>query len=119
MVMRLFVISFFLYSLLAACAPVGQPQPTETTQPVQQIEAVLRAEEALAQEINIEMETIQVIQVEDAEWPDACLGLAREDEVCAQVVTPGFKVTLQAQGKQYIYRTDETGSVVRLEGTTE
>jgi hypothetical protein len=117
--MRQFVIRLLLFSLLAACTPAAAPQPTETAQPAQQIEAVQRAEEALAQDLNLEMETIQVIQVEDAEWPDACLGLAREDEVCAQVVTPGFKVTLQAQGKQYIYRTDETGSVVRLEGTTE
>jgi hypothetical protein len=41
--------------------------------------------------------------------------LAEEDEMCAQVVTPGYQVTLEANGEEYIFRTDETGNAIREE----
>ncbi|MGD2157285.1 MAG: hypothetical protein PVG14_02390 [Anaerolineales bacterium] len=117
--MRLSMMSLLLLLFLAACAPVAATTPMETVQPVQQIEAVQRAEEDLAQKLDVAIETIQVVKVQDAEWQDTCLGLGKEDEGCALVVTTGFQVTLEAQGAQYIYRTDDTGSDVRLEQITE
>jgi hypothetical protein len=32
--------------------------------------------------------------VEEVDWPDACLGAGAPDEICAQVVTPGYIVTI-------------------------
>ena len=49
------------------------------------------------------------------DWPDACLGLLDKEAMCAEVITPGFRVTLEANGKTYVYRTNETGLVLRLE----
>lgn len=49
----------------------------------------------------------------EREWPNSCLGLAEEDELCAQVITPGFEVTVQAQGAEFIYHTNANGSVLR------
>lgn len=49
---------------------------------------------------------IEIVSVEPVDWPDACLGLARPDEACAQVITPGLRVLLSAGGRQYEYHTD-------------
>jgi hypothetical protein len=54
-----------------------------------------------------------ILSAYERQWPDACLGLPEEDELCAQVITPGYEVTVQAEGRQYIYHTNSNGSVIR------
>jgi hypothetical protein len=51
--------------------------------------------------------------VPEAEWPDACLGAADEHEVCAEVVTPGFRIVLEARGSEHVYHSDLQGNVRR------
>jgi hypothetical protein len=51
--------------------------------------------------------------MERVEWPDACLGAAGDDEVCAEVVTPGFRIVLLARGGEHVYRSDLKGNVRR------
>jgi hypothetical protein len=53
------------------------------------------------------------------EWPDACLGLEIEEQLCAQVITPGYRVSLEYQGRDYVYRTDREGNTVLLAETPE
>lgn len=57
---------------------------------------------------------VTIVSAEARQWPDACLGLARAEEVCAQEVTPGYIVTLAAGDALYVYYTDETGGRLRL-----
>lgn len=70
--------------------------------------------EALMQELQIEADAIEVVSVEAVEWPDACLGVTNPDEMCAQVITPGYRVILDADGRAYEYHTNEDGSSIRL-----
>ena len=49
------------------------------------------------------------------DWPDAGLGLPDDDEVCAQMVTPGWKVTLLAGGEAYVVHMNGDGSAIRME----
>lgn len=58
---------------------------------------------------------VAVIAYEPFEWPDACLGLAAPDEMCAQVITSGWRIILQAGETSIVVRTDDLGSVVRAE----
>ena len=53
--------------------------------------------------------------VERTEWPDSCLGLARLDEVCAQVITPGYRIVVRINGKQLEYHTDLNGGTRLVE----
>lgn len=75
--------------------------------------AVPAAMQALAQELGRTPEEIKVVRYEQADWPDVCLGLPREGEQCAQVVTPGWKVMLSLDGADYELHTDEFGIQVR------
>ena len=50
-----------------------------------------------------------IVSVERVSWPDSCLGLARPDEVCAQVITIGYRVVVSRDGKQLEYHTDLNG----------
>ena len=47
--------------------------------------------------------------VERVSWPDTCLGLPRTGELCAQVVTLGYRITLQRDGQRIEYHTSLTG----------
>ncbi len=44
--------------------------------------------------------------VEPAEFPDAALGAPSEDEMSAQMITPGWRIHLRANGKTYEYRAN-------------
>jgi hypothetical protein len=41
--------------------------------------------------------------------------LAEADEMCAEVITPGWRVVLRAGGQEYVFRTDHNGEIVRQE----
>jgi len=76
----------------------------------------LSARADLAQRLNVDPDTIELVSVEHVDWPDACMGIETPGVMCAQVITPGYKVVLEAGGQQYEYHTNESGSVVRLVG---
>jgi len=39
-------------------------------------------------------------------WPNACLGVYGRTVVCAEVITPGFRILLVANGETYDSHTD-------------
>lgn len=86
----------------------GQPEP-ENVAP----RAALQARAALAQQLGLAPEAVRIVSAEAIEWPDACLDAPASDEVCAQVVTPGYKVLLEADGVVREYHTDQSGDVLR------
>ena len=69
----------------------------------------------LAESLSVDPGVVRVLAYSSAEWPDACLGLPGPDEVCAEVVTPGWRIVLQADGAEPSLRTDELGTVSRAE----
>lgn len=61
--------------------------------------------------------TITIISVSDTMWPNGCLGLAGEGEMCTQAIVPGFIVTLDVAGDTRVFRTDIEGTTIREETT--
>lgn len=76
--------------------------------------AVLSAQQVLAAQLGISLQEIRILSYERVDWPDACLGIQTPGLMCAQVITPGFRVLLEAEGKRYQFHTDLSGSDVRL-----
>ena len=76
-------------------------------------QAVILARQALAATLGLQHELlVSIIKVEAVEWPDSCLGVSSPDAMCAQVITPGYRIQLEANGRQYEYHTNETGSQI-------
>jgi hypothetical protein len=59
-----------------------------------------------AAEQNISPDDITVVDYEAVEWPDTSLGCPKEGEFYAQVITPGYRVTLSIAGQEVEYHTD-------------
>jgi len=69
----------------------------------------------LASALGVEIDAVVVVSTEAMDWPDACLGAAEPGTVCAQVITPGFKIVLENGGSEYEYHTDMGTRAVLLE----
>jgi len=70
------------------------------------------AKRDLARELGVSSDNIQLVQSVQREWPDGCLGVKKEGQACTQVITPGYQIVLEADGKEYIFRTNINGSVI-------
>jgi len=79
----------------------------------------LSARQLLAQQLRIDYNAVTVIEAEAVEWTDGCLGVTVVGQMCAQVITPGYRVTLAVQDQQYVYHTDATGDSVQLAAAPE
>ena len=119
---------FLLASLTTACAVDAAPVPLVATNAAPAAEPVAPSPEvgapasstptistpdpkgfartALAAWLGIPEESVQVILVESVEWPDASLGCPQPGQAYTQVVTPGFRFTLQVAGRPYLVHTD-------------
>ena len=75
-------------------------------------EALLRARSDLARRLKVSEHEIKEGSVEQADFPDAALGAPVEDEMSAQVITPGSRIRLIANGRTYEYRAN--GRQLRL-----
>ncbi|MCL5996382.1 MAG: hypothetical protein M1546_10045 [Chloroflexi bacterium] len=75
---------------------------------------VLSARQLLAQQLHVDLQEVAVTRFEPVEWPNACLGVQTQGLACAEVITPGYRVILEAQGKQYEFHTDQDGGNVIL-----
>jgi hypothetical protein len=68
--------------------------------------ATAAAKADLASRLGVAEDEINVEGVEFVEWPDSCLGVSQPDMVCAEVITPGYRIILEANGQTYEYHTD-------------
>ncbi len=92
------------------------PEPTPSFQegelPPGAERIVRLAVEDLARRLDVSLEEILVISVEAVEWSDTSLGCPQPGMMYAQVITPGFRVDLEAEGERYKYHTDTGRHVV-------
>ncbi len=72
--------------------------------PEQKDELVDWARRDLAQRLGLSESDVAVKSVDPADFPDAALGAPLEDEMSAQVITPGRRIKLKANDKDYEYR---------------
>ena len=76
-------------------------------------EIVDSAMQALADALGLDLSAITLVSATPIEWPDACLGLTLPGVGCAEVITPGYLIALEAGGVVYEYHTNGDGSVIR------
>ncbi len=123
------LLPFLLFVLLlSACSPAPaapantqpaptQPAPTQEPQNLPQTGiqgATQTVIEMLAAQLGVDPADIQVVEASPVEWADSCLGVHLKDVMCAMVVTPGYKIVLQNQGKTYEFHTNVDASSVQV-----
>lgn len=67
----------------------------------------------LASNLGLNESDISVLSDAAIEFGDACLGVAMQDVLCAQVITPGRIIVLEANGFQYEYHTSVDGDFIQ------
>jgi len=67
----------------------------------------------LASNLGLDESDISIISNADIEFSDACLGVAMHNVVCAEVVTPGKIIVLEADAVQYDYHVSNDGTRVQ------
>lgn len=98
--------------VLARLAELGQAQPAGTPVVAPPVApAALIA--AIADDLGLDGDDVQVLIVEPREWPDASLGCPEPGYAYAEVITPGYLIVVQAGGEEFEFHTDESNAVVR------
>ena len=113
-----FVILWAMVYLAGCGGTSAQPLPASTTapQPTSEgtrvnplpgtAELVAQARADLAKRLSAAPDSFRVKSVEAVDWPDASLGCPQRGVMYIQVITPGFKIVLEANGKEYAYHSD-------------
>lgn len=92
----------------------AEPMPTSDARE----RLIERAIEEVREEVNAAASDVRVASVEQVEWRDASLGCPKPGQMYAQVITPGYKIVLEANGNTYEFHTglNGEGPLVRCDG---
>jgi hypothetical protein len=115
-------------TVLTACGagpvteiPIPTAVPTEVLTAVASLadmvppDVATNIQNRVSEILGVPVESIQFRSVEAQEWPNGCLGLPEPDEACTEAITPGWLVVFVADGQEYRFRVDQTGTVIRRE----
>ena len=69
--------------------------------------AVENARKDLAKRLKIDAADVKEQAVEDSDFPDMSLGASEDGEMSGQMITRGWRIRFEAQGKTYEYRADK------------
>jgi hypothetical protein len=61
---------------------------------------------------------LQITDYNQQTWRDGCLELSQPDEFCTQALVPGWQIVVSNGKQNWVYHTNQTGSVVRLNEKT-
>lgn len=61
---------------------------------------------------------LHIVQAQRKTWSDNCLGLASSGILCTQMQVPGWQVAVASNQQRWIYRTNASGSMIKLESGT-
>lgn len=108
------------YSEFALNSLIPQPgnlaQGTRQNPPNQLPDAVSAAvRQDLSRQTGIAPGKLKVIESSRQSWPNTCLGLAKADEICGQMIVEGWRVVVSDGRQTWVYRTNVRGNVLRLE----
>ncbi len=133
------ILSLFVLSACTTRTPqpvpaTASPQPTNVDNPTGSLDTMLSSDDPawvgpdetqskaadivrnlLAAQLKVEASSLQLVAVEPIDWADACLGEAQEGEMCAQVTTPGFRITFTSGDQNYTFHTDLSAGNIRPE----
>jgi hypothetical protein len=97
------------------------PQPGDSTPMLPDLQTppasgpeslIEKAKEDLAQRLSISTSQIVLVEATQVEWSDSGLDCPQPDMSYLQVITPGYRILLEANGTQYEYHSNRDAYVV-------
>jgi hypothetical protein len=70
-------------------------------------EAIKKARLDRAKRLGVSESDVETHDVDDAEFPDTALGASVGDEMSGQMITPGWRIRLRANGQTFQYRANQ------------
>lgn len=94
---------------VAAGRPTDEPAATEVEALVDEAAApaVDAAKEQFSADTGVPPDQITVVRVEPMTWSDSSLGCSKAGSSYLQVLTPGYRITLEAAGQREVYHTTD------------
>lgn len=81
------------------------------SQNVKAPEAVIKvATNLLAKDLSINTDVVKIVSIEDVQWRNSSMGCPQPGMNYLQVITPGYRVKLEAEGIHYFIHTDKSGN---------
>jgi outer membrane lipoprotein-sorting protein len=59
----------------------------------------------------VSISRLRIVDVEEREWSNACLGINKPGVLCAEVVVPGWQVTVTDGEQRWVYRVGQTVTI--------
>jgi hypothetical protein len=87
--------------LAVACVAGAVSATQQTTSTAAEVDAVARARRALADQLQVPVETVSLRRVSVAEWRDSSLGCPEAGRVYTQQLIAGYKVALAHDGREH------------------
>ncbi|MEG5033764.1 hypothetical protein [Microcoleus sp. AT3-D2] len=108
------------YSVLALNTLISEPGIlAETMRPNPPNKLPATVAEAVRRELSdstgIAADKLKVTESSGQSWPNTCLGLAKTDEICGQMIVEGWRVVVSDGSQTWVYRTNARGNILRLE----
>ncbi|MEG4811005.1 hypothetical protein QUA82_24835 [Microcoleus sp. F8-D3] len=108
------------YSVFALNTLISEPgnlaEGTRQNPPKQLPASVAEAvRRELSDSTSIAADKLKVTESSGQSWPNSCLGLAKADEICGQMIVEGWRVVVSDGSQTWVYRTNAKGNVLRLE----
>jgi len=93
--------------------PMTQPLPTPSDLALQGL--IQKTKEDLAQRLSISTAQISLVEATEVEWSDSSLGCPQPDMAYLEVITPGYRILLQANTMLYEYHSNRDAYFVYCE----
>jgi hypothetical protein len=95
---------------------IQEPDAKNTT--IAPREIIEKAKADLVKQFGMSADQVRVLEAMAVTWPDASLGCPQPDMAYAQVLSPGYWVLLEADGRQYPYHTDQDEQIILCLGNS-
>src|SRR5262245_19908133 len=83
-----------------------------TTADAERDAAVALAKKQLSAALSVSVDSIELDKAEAVDWPDASLGCPEKGMMYAQMLTPGYRVSLKSAGKPHTVHVGAGRAVV-------
>lgn len=70
-----------------------------------------------AKHSHLPISSLHLVDAQPYTWSDKCLGLGQSGVNCTQMPVPGWQIAIASGQQRWLYRTNASGSVIKLEAS--